>query len=456
MEKAIGSYVGVDVGGTKVLALLVTETGEVRGRAKRATVEGVPLADQVAQAVDAVLAAAGVSPEQIQGIGLAVPGVVDSETGRFVKAPNLTIDDPELATRVRERYSLPVAIGNDVNLGTLAEAWLGAGQGAATVVGVFVGTGIGGGVVIDGCVRTGAEDLAGEIGHMVLKVDGPRCGCGNRGCFEALASRTAIERGITTALSNGRTSSLSAPAQGERIKSGALAQALADGDRLVTQVMQREAHYLGQGLLTIRHLLDPDLIILGGGVIEACGDFLTPLLEAEIKADCMEGSRDSLRLVRSQLGDDAVAIGAAALVRSTLSGQPVYAEATPAPVEEEVSYPSIDAVAFGSVTIDDQEFESDIYIRGNGKLRKRDKKPVRKRHGTSHVLDAEELMEVCKGRPQTVIIGQGFNSMVRLTDDAREYLQSLGVEWQALSTPDAVGAFAAARGRKALFLHLTC
>lgn len=462
METTTPMYLGVDVGGTKMLALVVTEGGEVRGRFKQATVDdGATLTAQIGAVIDGALQAVKLSIGDVKAIGLAVPGVVDSQSGRFAMAPNLKIDDPELAARVRERYGVPVAIGNDVNLGTLAEAWLGAGQGANTIVGVFVGTGIGGGVVIDGRIRTGPEDLAGEIGHLVLSVDGPECGCGNRGCWEALASRTALEREIRRALDAGRESSIAEAAKGERIRSGALAAALAAGDEVVTEAVRQVGHYLGQGLLTIRHLLDPDLVILGGGVIEACGDFLMPLLEAELHADRLKGSRDALRLVRSQLGDDAVALGAVALVRSEAGGQEVYSRAPerqdkPGKAKPAPEYPDIQGVEFGAVTVDEEELDYDLYIRANGKVRRRDKKPIRKRHGTSHVLDAEELEEVCKGSPEVVIIGQGFNGMVRLSDDAREYLGSLGVKWQALPTPDAVAAYQAASGRKALFLHVTC
>lgn len=467
-------FVGVDVGGTKILALVVTAGGEIVAREKTLTAhDGTPMADQIASAVDAALAEAALSVEDLAGIGVAMPGSVDSSTGHLCSVPNIEIDDHRLIDSLRERYPVPVEIGNDVNLGTLAECWLGAGRDAQTVVGMFVGTGIGGGVVIDGRLRTGSEDLAGEIGHMVLMVDGPECGCGNFGCFEALASRTAMENAIRDGLAEGRPSSISERAEEGRIKSGALRDALRDGDELVTEVMTRATHILAQGILTIRHVLDPDMIVMGGGVIEACEEFIMPLLEREVRASCMRGSRDTLQIAVSELGDDAVALGAAALVEAAISDLPVYemqAEGQPedmaaaeesllaAAVDEleSVDYPQIDGVEFGSVTVGGETFEHDIHIRAQGKIKKRKKKWARKDYGTSHMIGPRELKKALARGAEVLIIGEGFDGMVRLADEGRELLEQRGVRWQILPTPDAVETWNEAEGRKALILHVTC
>jgi len=480
-------FVGVDVGGTKILALVVSGGGEILARHKASTeLGGAPMADQIAAAIDGALTEAGLTATEIAGIGVAMPGTVDSQTGYLGTVPNLEIDDPRLIDALRARYPVPVELGNDVNLGTLAECWLGAGQGAQTVVGMFVGTGIGGGVVINGRLHTGPEDLAGEIGHMVLMVDGPTCGCGAEGCFEALASRTAMERDIRAAIEAGRPSQLGDLTGDERIKSGALAKALAAGDEVVAEVMARAAHYLAQGALTIRHLLDPDMIILGGGVVEACGEFIVPLVEAEVRADCMRGSRDTMQIAVSQLADDAVALGAAALVDALVSDLPVYelaARATAAaetpesagttaaddsefaaqsvppdaePEPEPAEYPHIEAVAFGSVTVSGEILENDLHIRADGKPRARKKKWARKDYGTSHVIGPRELKRALRGDPALLIIGAGFDGMVRLADEGRELLEERGVTWRLLPTPDAVEAWNAAEERRALILHVTC
>ncbi len=461
------SYIGVDMGGTKILAVLVNSAGKVLHSYKESTrQDGTPLADQVSATVDGVLTKAGVAAKDVGGIGLAVPGVVDSQTGLFVVAPNLAIDDHDLVGALRKRYPVPIVIGNDVNFGTYAEAVLGAGRGACSSVGIFIGTGIGGGVVIDGVLRTGPEDLAGEIGHMVIQVDGPTCGCGAAGCWEALASRTAIERDIRQALAEGRTSVISQladlsseEATADHIRSGALRKALKQGDELVTEVMTRVAHYLAAGVLTIRHLLDPDVIIFGGGVIEACGDFLLPLIEAEVRADTMTGSHDSLRLVVSQLEDDAVALGAAIFARGGVEDAPACEPPAPeeAPLAEgEPAYPTLGQASFGTIVVDKKEVAHDILIRPDGKVAKRKKKPVREKYGTSHVVDREELERVFRGQPCALVIGAGHSSMVRLAEDAQAWLAELGVEWHLLPTPEAAEAFNKLAGPKALLLHVTC
>ncbi|NLO75242.1 MAG: ROK family protein [candidate division WS1 bacterium] len=449
-----GLYLGIDVGGTKILALLVTEDGAILARHKQAVPQDpVPLADQIAGAVEGVLDKAGRPPEAVQGLGVGVPAVVDSRKGLVVHAPNLAVDDPRLVKRLKQRFPWPVALGNDVNLGTLAETWIGAGQGVSDLVGIFVGTGIGGGVVLGGELRTGPEDQAGEIGHLVLQVDGPVCGCGNCGCFEALASRTAIERNLREALEAGRKSSITSKAAAGRLTSGTLASALEAGDELVTEVMRREAHYLAQGIISLRHVLNPELIVLGGGVMEACGEWLLPLIQTEVDADCLRRSRAVMRLTLSQLADDAVALGAAALLRRELLGS---AAESPQSSNHPRPTPTVDRVEFGLVVVNGEEYPHDLYLRANGKIVKRKKKHAREKHGTSHVLDAKELERVCKGSPTELIIGNGFDSALRLAEDGQDYLETRGLTYRLLSTPEAAAAYNADPHGKALFLHVTC
>jgi len=455
-------YIGVDVGGTKILALVVTSEGEILSRFKqRVRKDGTPLVDQICSAIEAAMAEAGPSMRVIDGIGMGVPAVVDSRNGLIIHAPNLEVDDQELAKRLSERYGVPTALGNDVNLGTFAECWLGAGRAADTVVGIFVGTGIGGGLVVDGRLRTGPEDMAGEVGHMPLMVDGPECGCGNLGCFEALAGRTALVQKLEQELQKGRTSCVMEFVEGDRITSGALAAALEAEDGLVIEMMRQEAHYLAQGALAIRHIVDPDVIIFGGGLMEACGHFLLPLIEAEVREDKLQSSRNALRVVLSELGDDAVALGAVALVQAEAAGLSLTEfpaeQGIPQVAEDETPSSShVDSVDFGSVVVEGRQFPHDIYIRSGGKVKKRSKKHARRQYGTSHVVDRTEIEKLCKGQPRNVIIGSGFNGLLRLTEDAREYLQTSNVHWQILPTPQAVDAYNEAWAPKALLLHVTC
>jgi len=214
-------------------------------------------------------------------------------------------------------------------------------------------------------------------------------------------------------------------------------------------------------------VLDPDMVIMGGGVIEACAEFMMPLIEAEVRASCMKGSRDTLRLAVSELEDDAVALGAAALVEAAISDLPVYemqaaaAESEAAPEDgveefEPVDYPLIDALEFGSVTVADEALPHDVHIRADGSVKKRKKKWARKDYGTSHVIGPRELKKTLKQAPELLIIGSGFDEMVRLADEGRALLEERGVRWELLPTPRAIEAWNEAEGRRALLLHVTC
>ncbi len=200
-------YLGVDVGGTKVQASLVRESGEIIGRERCATPrkrgpERVVAA--IEKAMDDIVAKNGLSPSDLTAIGLAVPGVVDPDRGMVVVAPNMPLTGVALGTLLEARFKAPIIIGNDGNFGALGETWLGSARKARSAMYICVGTGIGSGLVLRGKLWRGDREAAGEIGHMIMQVDGPKCGCGNRGCFEALASRTAIERDIREAVAAGR------------------------------------------------------------------------------------------------------------------------------------------------------------------------------------------------------------------------------------------------------------
>jgi glucokinase len=263
-------FLGVDVGGTKIYAALVKKSGRIVGRARRPTPRGAApdvVLSAIFQTVEDVLAKKDMKPKTISAIGLAVPGVVDPDTGLVVEAPNINLTGQDVVTPMEEHFDIPVALGNDVNLGMLGEKWLGAAQLADSAVGIFVGTGIGGGIIMHGKLVRGASESAGEIGHITMQVNGPACGCGNKGCLEAFASRSAIERDIRAAVASGRRTLLTRLTRGnvDTIKSSLLKRALDKNDTLVTEVMRKASEYLGLACMDVRHLMDPDVIVLGGG-----------------------------------------------------------------------------------------------------------------------------------------------------------------------------------------------
>ncbi len=314
-------FVGVDVGGTKIAAGLVSPSGEILGWEKASTPRAKGAAEVmkvIVRAVRDVIADAGLKSRRLRAIGIGVPGLVDAKTGKVLVAPNIPIAGYPIAAELERRFGVPVAIGNDVNLGVLGESWRGCGRGVENLVGLFPGTGVGGGVISDGKLLLGTHGAAAELGHIVLDAKGPKCGCGARGCLEAYASRTAMERDIRAGVKAGEKSDIVALNGGSlaQIKSKVLARALRHRDPLVTRVLRAAAERLGDGCVSLRHCFDPDLFILGGGVIEACGDFMLPIVQRRLAADPLFRKIGACRVTRSRLGDDAVVLGAVALARS--------------------------------------------------------------------------------------------------------------------------------------------
>jgi glucokinase len=211
---------------------------------------------------------------------------------------------------------VPVCLENDVNLGTLGEFSLGAGRGTQDMVGVFVGTGVGGGLILDGRLRTGFRHAAGEVGHMVVLADGPLCGCGKRGCLESVASRTAIVRDIQSGLAVGRDSLIPKLTKGgkQRLTSGVLAKAFRRGDPLVREIFARAQWYLGLLTASIVNFIDPEMVVFGGGVVEALDDeFLAPIRVTARQYYIQQTAAERVQIVAAQLGDYAGVLGAAVL-----------------------------------------------------------------------------------------------------------------------------------------------
>jgi len=491
-ESAEPLYVGVDVGGTKIVAAGVTEQGTIVGRARERTQrdgDAKELVKQIRGCITQLLNSLGIGPDRVRAMGVGVPGVVDDARGHVVLTPNLRLSDTPVRDLLHETFGVPVVLGNDVDCGTLGECWLGAGRGAHSVVGVFVGTGVGGGVVLQGRLHRGFTGAAGEIGHLVIQMDGPLCGCGNRGCLEAVASRTAIERDLRIAMAAGRKTKLAKEAgQGKQIRSRALLAALEAGDELTTEVLREAARALGLGAVTIRHLLDPEIILFGGGVIEACGKFMLPLIEAEITADKLLGDLTRCRVVPSALGDDAVVLGTvAACLEGQASGAgtqvsvpppeaagvaeqlaattpAVPSEEQPAPPAEPApsddaeapSYPKVRCPSFGQVLVDGQAHEHDLVVHANGRARRRKKGAARRAYGTSHAVGPDELEGVCAGEPEALIIGTGYHGQLTLVAEGEQYLAAQGIRYEAWRSPEAADRFNHTAGRKALLLHVTC
>ena len=319
--------VTLDVGGTWTRTALVNDSGDVIWRNREATLKGQgteALVEQLAQSVRQARDIA--APSIVRGIGLAMAGPLNPRTGVLFAPPNLMeMDGVSLTQRWGDSMGAPVLVGNDATLAALGEHHYGAGQGCHTLVYITLSTGIGGGIVVDGHLFEGASGFAGEIGHTRVESNGPECGCGSRGCLEAVASGTGIARQARTRISRGEASLLAAEVSPiDAIDAIHVFAAAARQDRLALDIVDRAARGLGVGLLNVLQLLDPDLIVIGGSVSQQW-HVLVPVVEAHVSDHAMNAHfRDSFKVAISPLGDDAGLLGAAALVWDTISSLSAY------------------------------------------------------------------------------------------------------------------------------------
>ena len=303
-------WIGIDLGGTKLYGV-VLDDGKVAAEAKRKTpTQGGPLA--VVDTMGALVDDLG-GTEGISGAGVGAPGVVDPVEGTVRQAPNLPgwMEPFGVGPALSEVLGgLPVAVDNDVNVGTFAEHRLGAGKGVDDFLGVFVGTGVGGGVVLEGQLRRGPSGAAGEIGHMVVRRGGRLCGCGGRGHLEAYAGRASMERRARELEAKGRDTVLVELAPARRMTSGVFVRALAAGDPVAVDLIDEAVVALGAAVASAVALLDIPLVVIGGGLADRLGPAFVSRIEQAVLADVFP-KRPGLRVVPADLGDRGGAIGAA-------------------------------------------------------------------------------------------------------------------------------------------------
>lgn len=318
---------GVDFGGTKVLAAVVDlETGRVIGTGKKKT-NAADSPDQlmgrlITTAEAAINDAKLGKHDELVGIGVGAAGQVDAARGLLLGAANLSqsVVDLPMTQQITDHFGVPAALRNDVQIAAMGEAAFGAGKDVADFLCIFVGTGIGGAIVRNGKLVMGAAGTAGEIGHMTIDANGRLCGCGGRGHLEAYCSRTAItksllgdlKRGHATVLNDLLPSAEEGAPGGAALRSGILAKALASGDETVTETMVEAGRYLGLGLASAINLLNPQRIILGGGVIEAV-DLLFDVAAAHARREALSTPARSVEIVKAGLGDHSGVVGAAIL-----------------------------------------------------------------------------------------------------------------------------------------------
>jgi glucokinase len=305
-----GPAIGIDVGGTKTAAALVGRDGVVLAR----EVVPTPAEDQRGTLEAMVEAARSLMVEGVVGVGIAAAGMVDlSGTMRY--APNLAWRDVPLAAFVGSALGVPAVADNDVNAAAWGEFRYGAGRGRRHMLMITVGTGIGGGIIVDGGLYRGAHGFAAEVGHVVVEPGGPSCRCGNRGCWEQVASGTAITRAGRAAAARHPHSALVALSGGDpgAVTGAMVTEAARGGDTVSRGIFVEVGHALGVGLAGLVNVLDPDLVVVGGGAAAAGDLLLAPARDAFDRS--VEGvhHRPDVPIVAAALGPDAGAIGAAAL-----------------------------------------------------------------------------------------------------------------------------------------------
>jgi glucokinase len=311
---------GIDLGGTKIQAVVVGADHKVLGRARRPTpTRGGPAAvvRALAGALRDAAQDAGADPARMQGVGVGTPGAVDPLAGTVASAGNLPGFERAVPLRalLAKELGLHVALGNDVGVALEAEAALGAGRDLRSFVGAWWGTGIGGGVVIAGRRWLG-RSAAGELGHMPIEIDGAKCPCGRRGCVEAYAGRGSMERRARKLVAAGRKTKLFDIMEKkglDRLTSGVIARALAKDDKLAHELVQRAVGALAAGLASAVNLLDVEGIVIGGGLGTRLGEPYARAIAAAMRPQLFVPDRPPLVRV-AHLGDDAGAVGASLLV----------------------------------------------------------------------------------------------------------------------------------------------
>ncbi len=314
-----GKYnICLDIGGTKILGAIFNEKKEIVYRLKKKTKEAGDDADNVEKmiisVVEDMITESDIKKKDIKAIAAGAPGVIDQGAGIILTSPNLPWTNYDIKSSIEKKFDIPFYIGNDVNVGVLGEWKYGVAKGYNNVVGFFVGTGMGGGLILDGKMFTGNKYKAAEYGHMILDPEGPLCGCGQRGCLEAFSSKKGMSAYIMQQTSRGRKNMLAETIENGVFKSKNLKKALAAKDTVTIEAVDRACHYLAIATGNMINTISPDIVVYGGGVMEAVGDIFMEKILAEVDRYCMPSIRSTVELKKAALGDDSNIYGALAMI----------------------------------------------------------------------------------------------------------------------------------------------
>ncbi len=317
-------WIGFDLGGTKMYSVVFDSEFNQVGKHRKKT-KGFEGMDAGLKRINAVIQDsiedAGIERHQVNGLGIGCPGPLDFEKGVIREAPNLGWTNVPIKKSVEQEFGFPVEIANDVDAGVFGEYRFGAGKNKRCVVGIFPGTGIGGGCVYEGRLFRGRNSSCMEIGHIPVLPGGPIDGVLNRGSLESVASRLAVAGQSAQAAYRGMAPKLlkSAGTDISDIRSGAIRESIQAGEKAIEEILSDACEYLGVAVVTIVHLMAPDLIVFGGGLIEAVPEFMLKNIEKAARHRIMPSLRDEFKIVEAELGDNAGVLGAAALAEQAFA-----------------------------------------------------------------------------------------------------------------------------------------
>jgi len=312
-------FIGVDIGGSNMAAGLFDEdrklvvTAKVKSKAKEATEVVI---GQLFKVID-TLRESIPNDKTLIAIGIGVAGLVDTKTSTMRNSVNININGVNFKTLIKEKYGVLAKVDNDVNVGVIGEWKYGAGMGHDNIIGAFVGTGVGGGLILDGKLYTGNSGLAGELGHTTVKQGGVYCnGCGSQGCLEAYAGKVGLESRIEHLAKKGIRSVLIdlVVENGGKLKSSHIKRALLENDEIALDILSEAMEYLGVGLASMINMLNPSLVILGGGVMEAVGELYLPKIKRVAQGSAFDKSYDDCDFKLAKLGDEAGIYGSMHIV----------------------------------------------------------------------------------------------------------------------------------------------
>lgn len=315
-------FICLDIGGTKVLGAIFDNKREIVYRIKKKTKadgdDAQNIENTIISLVEELVEGFKISLEDVAAIAAGAPGVINIEKGVVLFSPNLPWRNYEIKKAIEEKFHVPFFIGNDVNVGVYGEWKYGAAKDLKQVVGLFVGTGMGAGLILDGKLFTGYQDKGAECGHMILDPEGPKCNCGQRGCLEAFSSKQGISDYIRTQAQRGRATSMEKAVAKGVFKSKALKAAYEEGDEVAIEAIDRACHYLAIGIGNLINTFSPEMVVLGGGVMEAMNEVFMEKILKEVDRYCMPSIRDTVAIKAAALGDDSILYGALAMIDDML------------------------------------------------------------------------------------------------------------------------------------------